>query len=95
MADHFEVGEVAIFHDPGGTHHGVEVTITSRLHGAWLRRLSTGEWSFACGHDIESPALGVAPMGNGWCAPVENLRKRRPPQDWVKLCRLSQVPQIA
>jgi hypothetical protein len=84
----FEVGEVAIFHDPGMPRHGREVTVISALqYGEIVLNDGTMIWAWA--YSIESPGDEACAS---YCAMPENLRKRRPPQDWQQLCRLDEVP---
>ena len=38
---------------------------------------------------------GFRPKEGGWYGACDsNLRKKRPPQDWVKLCKLDSVPRV-
>lgn len=83
----FEIGEVAIFHDPGNGYHGKEVTIIGPLeHGMLLvgRNRYRAHWHHAV--DV------MDCYGKPSYAPVEYLRKRRPPQDWKSLCKLDEIP---
>lgn len=85
----FEVGEVAIYNNPNCPLHGEECTITE---GLGVREC----WVY--------PAVGAAAQYTGyregyriWFASVASydlvafpyeLRKRRPPQDWITICNL-------
>lgn len=88
----FEVGEVAIFNRPGSRFDGMEVTISAALHLALVRDRKTELEAYGYVYGIEGD---FGPKRHGvaqWCAPPDQLRKKRPPQDWVKLCRLDEVP---
>lgn len=83
----FSVGEVAVYNRPESKFHGMDVVVTGPLAQRY--------WSDPLGRG-----------GGGWCyrisiagldddfivAEPHELRKRRPPQDWVKLCRLTDRP---
>lgn len=87
--ERFEIGEVVKLHRllTRPEWNGLEVTIT---HGEQDRTgtdpdgLPLTVYGFRC----------VAPW---WPKPIYvrrvNLKKRRPPQDWVKLCNLTDVPR--
>lgn len=86
----FAVGEIAIIHAPElPDWHGTEVAILSPLrHGTlWIKnQLRT------CWYHLIDPRR---PLPQGWgafSAPVDMLRKRRPPQDWARLCQLDAAP---
>lgn len=78
----FEVGELAII-AAGWILDGMDVTVVSELRESLC--VSTGVWDWV--YDITGPGL---PPGQ-WCAPPRQLRKKRPPQDWAKLCKLDSV----
>lgn len=88
MTDTYEVGEVAIYTAVGSQHHGCEVTVTGALEmRAWMNpRGATGN-----SLSYEIVFVGDAP-DDDYVAEPHELRKRRPPQDWVKLCRLNEEP---
>lgn len=88
MSEKFEVGEVAIFWCPGGYCHGMDVAIVSPLYpGQYLR---DGQIHSDLIHQVDCPQFR---SGFVWACPVGNLRKKRPPQDWVTLCKLDSVPK--
>jgi hypothetical protein len=87
----FEVGEVAIFTRIGSRFHGMEVTIIKPLHLALIHDQITGIDALAYVYKIDGPFGSHRPEVDGWAAPPEFLRKRRPPQDWIKLCDLASV----
>lgn len=84
----FEVGEIAIAQDWLGMPevNGTEVTVIGPLTWKTCREVSTGRVSTKYRYRVRSFA------GDTW-SPPEKLRKRRPPQDWVKLCRLNDLPR--
>lgn len=85
----FSVGEVAVFHCPGNQYNGVEVTITSTLQHGPID--CQGVATYAAYHLVESPARPSSPFVR-YASKLENLRKRRPPQDWTRLCKLDEAP---
>ena len=92
MNERFEVGEVAIYWRPISTNnHLKEVTIESKLETHLVYDTVTGTEAWAAGYRISFPldSAGVAPYGQ-WFAEPHELRKRLPPQDWVRLCRLTE-----
>jgi hypothetical protein len=87
------MGEIAIFVRPGSPHYGAEVTIVGPLEvRARIDGRDFGRHFDAC-YLIDGP-FGPTPFGQGqWSATPEWLRKRRPPQDWTKLCNLTDLPR--
>lgn len=91
-AEQYSVGEVAIFHRPGSSFHGMEVTITKPLHLSNVLDWKDGSIADQWVYGIDGP-FDVKPRhGTGFCAAPTELRKKRPPPDWVKLCRLDEMP---
>lgn len=88
----FEVGEVAIYYRPGHNCHGHEVTILSGLNLSELKNAAGRLVRTAACYDIEMPGH-CPPLGCVYAATPDQLRKRRPPQDWRTLCNLDEVPQ--
>jgi hypothetical protein len=88
----FEVGEVAIFSRPGSRFDGIEVSITEALHFALVRDQRTDRSAYGYVYSIEGDFGPKRPGVTHWVAPPADLRKKRPPQDWVKLCRLDEIP---
>ena len=88
----FVVGEVAIFNRPGSRFDGMEVTISVGLHFALVRDQKTGQDAYGYVYGIEGDFGPKRPGVVNWCTPPDHLRKKRPPQDWVKLCRLAELP---
>lgn len=78
----FRLGEIAIFKSTCMTqYYGQEVEIFS-LTGCQN-----------CGRD-PAGRYGIRTQdGRHLCAGPKTLHKRRPPQDWVKLCNLTDVPR--
>jgi hypothetical protein len=87
VAERFEVGEVAILNREGSRWHTQEVTVISALQDfCWIDE-QEGRWHSGAAYEIKIPDY------NGpfrWVAEPRELKKRRPPQDWVKLCRLTE-----
>lgn len=87
-AEQYGIGELVVVNKPDSRWHGAEVTITGPLHMTASLLAGTGEifppepcYSISC------------PWHPGPCvSPPRYLRKRRPPQDWAKLCALDSVP---
>jgi hypothetical protein len=92
MADHFEVGEIAIYHRPQSDCHGMEMAVASGLQTRTCLDEVTGRRGVYCGYEIKFACYSGREMPYRWLAELHELRKRRPPQDWVKLCRLTQRP---
>lgn len=93
MSERFEVGEVAIYHRPESNWHGLEVLIVSGIETRTCIDEVTGIRGTFAGHEVEfsDPVAEMAQeRGYRWLAEPHELRKRRPPQDWVKLCRLTE-----
>lgn len=90
----FEIGEIAIFVGTNGdrlespgcaqTPLGAEVQIVG---GYELRKVRT----------VKGPVMAERYLclwqGTHYCAKPSWLRKRRPPQDWVRLCSLDSLPR--
>lgn len=86
----FKVGEVAILvhSNVRPEYDGQECVVLDgpRDRFIWLNRERTrGEYA-------SNRYLVQTGDGTRFSPPAERLRKRRPPQDWVKLCRLNEVP---
>jgi hypothetical protein len=91
MNERFEVGEVAIYWRPISTNnHLKEVTIEGNLETRLVYDTVTGTKAWATGYRISFllNSAGMPPYGPWFAEPCE-LRKRLPPQDWVRLCRLA------
>lgn len=86
----FSVGEVAIFWCEGDKFHKTEVTIISPLERQLCIDRDSGAIFYDRVYRISAP--GVSQECNP-CAPPRYLRKKRPPPDWVKLCKLDEVPK--
>jgi hypothetical protein len=85
----FAVGEVAIYWRPESQYHLTQCTIRSPLcWSEWFDRL-TGRLGQGYCYEANSPA-----WPDPDAHPVEpcHLRKRRPPQDWTRLCNLDEAP---
>lgn len=93
MQDSFRIGEVAIFHRPGSRYNGVEVCVTEALHLSSVFDFRDGITRLELVYGIESPHFPpLRPGRDGHCARPDELRKKRPPQDWAKLCNLDEAP---
>lgn len=84
MSHTFKVGEIAEivysrYHD---SRVGSEVIVVSGLQPLWNRFESRTEYGYVC---------RFADGGTRYFLP-DQLRKKRPPQDWVKLCNLQDKP---
>jgi hypothetical protein len=81
----FSVGEVAVYVGPTASLHGRECTI---IGGLQMRStlFNYGRIGMALRYDVRFPD------GVEFHVRAEYLRKRRPPQDWEKLCRLTDRP---
>lgn len=91
MNEKFEVGEIAILQNcvlhPEHNGREVEILALPRPHN-WL--FIDGETILAGSYVTQRHGWG----GNSTRAnPPQYLRKRRPPQDWVKLCNLTDLPR--
>lgn len=93
MVEKFEVGEIAIFSRPNSIFFGIEVSITLPLHNSLTKDRLDGSIRREDVYGIYAPELGLPPSQIGWVARPKDLRKRRPPQDWVKLCNLTDIPR--
>lgn len=86
--DTFEVGEVAIAQNLTyrPEKNGLEVIVRSRLYFAnWISTSGNG-FGEGWGYDVKW-SDGDITFQEPW-----ELRKRRPPQDWAKLCELDNIP---
>lgn len=91
--ERFEVGEVAIYHRPGSRVHGHEVTVLAGFQDRLCYDTLTGDTRVIAGYEISVPSwYGSPPYGGSWMAERHELRKRRPPQDWARLCDLNEIP---
>lgn len=83
MSHTFHIGEIALVFAPGTPRHGEEVEIID-LPQSRLYRCSAGTWTAAGKYTV---------LWRGQHREIEPrfLRKRRPPQDWVKLCKLTNL----
>jgi hypothetical protein len=86
----YEIGEVAIYWRPISRRHNREVIIIGLPAFHTYYDTVTRQTRRARGYAI-SFGGEPAPYGN-WMAEPHELRKRRPPQDWVRLCRLAERP---
>lgn len=88
MSESFSVGEIAVGFGfvVDIENNGMECEIEGPLEwAAWYH--PNGEVGECFGHDVR-----WADGEEGFERP-EHLRKRRPPQDWKKLCRLTDAPR--
>jgi hypothetical protein len=93
MNHRFDVGEIAIYCHPDSQWCGREVTIAGPLELTAYNNLRTGELVVEFAHRIDAPFIRQElPPGAGFVTAPRWLRKRRPPQDWVKLCELDKIP---
>lgn len=92
MAETFSVGEVALFVREGSDYSGAECTIIGPLSYRFVRDRKDGATSHKWVYLIDGPFDSI-PGTRGFVAAPENLRKRRPPQDWKTLCNLTDTPR--
>lgn len=81
----FEVGEIALLECPWDVYHGQPVEVIGGLEVLVGYCRATGERRVAPKYRIRTV------NGHEMQAYPHELRKRRPPQDWVKLCGLADV----
>ena len=90
MSHTFEIGEIAVFcaHKFTPVRLGQEVEIIGALK---VRRT----WWPVPGENEHRPLCYKVRFPDGLSSNLEpwQLRKRRPPQDWVKLCNLHDIPR--
>lgn len=87
MTDRFAVGEVAIYVGPESPWRGFEVTVMGPLtHKRWQGR--DGKMYESDCYHIQIPYVNEDFL----IAEPHELRKKPPPQDWVRICRLSERP---
>ena len=92
MSDRFAVGEVAIVVSDDPRFDGTEVTVLGPLEWKKVYGWIQGDTREGFFYPVHTALLPEPPPGSHcWCPP-EQLRKRRPPQDWVRICRLSERP---
>ena len=84
----YEIGEVAILSAADPRINGTEVTVTGQLQWKRMRGRVSREIYEGPAYPISGPGLIE---GRSWAPPYQ-LRKRRPPQDWIQLCRLAERP---
>lgn len=93
MSHTFEVGEIAViaaFIDHP-ERMGWEVEIIGPLQNYWVRPIHRESY-MKFGYQVRLPQPDALGRINA-CYGAHELRKRRPPQDWVKLCNLTDVPR--
>jgi hypothetical protein len=88
MTDRFVVEEVCVVNYPGSWFDGREVTVTHDLFLCGWMDIQTGE---RFGPELVY-GIHFAPDPRVQISAPRFLRKRRPPQDWVRICRLSERP---
>lgn len=88
MTERFEIGEVAIMQNLTFylEYNGMECTVIGALAMREAANPRTGKIENVFGYRVDVP-------GHAAKAVLEphQLRKRRPPQDWVKLCQLDVI----
>lgn len=93
MSEQFEVGEIAIHNNRASEFYGTEVTVMGPLAPRLF--IEHGVLGRAPCYEITCPAMEVIRLRKGYppfIAEPHELRKRRPPQDWKSLCRLTDTP---
>lgn len=94
MSHTFNVGEIVLIHRPGHHLHGTEVTVVEGLHMYAPINSDGSVGDVVEGYTVSGEQLPpyTFTRGRGWGVEPQYLRKRRPPQDWVKLCNLTELP---
>lgn len=77
----FKVGEIADLVYSRFGNDGHECTVTGPLQ-LRLNKVTR----------LEEVAYAIEVSGKPYMALPDQLRKRRPPQDWAKLCNLEELP---
>lgn len=87
----FSVGEIAIFQNARvePAHNGQECEVVQPL-GDYVMR--PHEW-YPQGRPYTGYVIRFQGDNDVYAAAPDQLRKRRPPQDWVKLCNLDKIPE--
>jgi hypothetical protein len=87
-AESFRVGEIALVNKPSHPASGEEVEITDlpQPSGGLGYRCSAGTWT-------DGDKYTVLWRGMHRAILPQYLRKRRPPQDWKRLCNLTDTPR--
>lgn len=90
--ENFEVGEIAIFQN--AKYHpflnGLECLVIEEYR---YRKYVDG--SPQPGAYCWIVEFADYPIEGGWSAEKGQLKKKRPPQDWTKLCKLDTLPDIS
>lgn len=95
MSHQFKVGEIAVVTYTRGPHLvvGEEVEVIGPLE---TRMMHTGAvetgYRVYSRHSCDPVSKQILTTGRFICVLPDQLRKRRPPQDWVKLCNLTHLP---
>jgi hypothetical protein len=84
----FSIGEVALFVREGSRYFGVEVTISEPLAIRRVCDQRDGARYYAWTYGIEGPFERMAGTNGKFSTRPQDLRKRRPPQDWQALCNV-------
>jgi hypothetical protein len=86
----FEKGEVAIYFCIGDKDHLADCEVAGNLEIAGWVNHATGERGVGLGYDVYM-------NGKEYFALQNELRKKKPPKkiDWVKMCKLNQIGEIA
>lgn len=84
----FKVGEIAIYvcSDHHSEYNGQECTVDSPLGWRFPKNVVTGQLMEVYGYRT------IAQDGTIFTCRPEQLKKRRPPQDWQTLCNLQDKP---
>lgn len=94
MNERFSVGEVAIYWREASQFHRMECTISEPLEWRTWRCIETGEMGRTLSYAVDFPSNPLTQNWRGrWIAEPHELRKKRPPQDWQRLCNLTDAPR--
>lgn len=89
MSHTFKIGEIAIYTRPGSPYNGTEVMIVGPL----IPRVGNDHLTGTPYVEYDGYQITPNELPGRYGAKPEWLRKRRPPQDWVKLCNLHDIPR--
>lgn len=89
MGETFKVGEIAVIQhcQNFAEYEGVECEITDGLEPRMCWR------GIKCDLALVNVYCVLAADGKEFVLEPYQLRKRRPPQDWLKLCNLTDIPR--
>jgi hypothetical protein len=89
VSESFKVGEIAVLCNATilAEYNGQECQVIGPLTTRAARSLSTGGTVYLFGYRV------VVADGKTLAVEPQQLRKRRPPQDWKAICNLTDAPR--